>query len=104
MRDQAGFKLVWPERKRRSSKQVIAEATDQPFDRALFEELRKIRARLALENGGVPHYVIFPDETLKAFARLKPRSVEDARQIRGVGEVKAQRYVPSFLEVILAFS
>ena len=104
MRDQAGFKLVWPERKKRSSKPVIAESTDQPFDRALFEELRKIRARLALENGGVPHYVIFPDETLKAFARLKPRSVKDARRIRGVGEVKARRYVPSFLEVIVAFA
>ena len=103
MRDQAGFKLVWPERKKHSPKPIIADATDQPFDRALFEELRKIRARLALENGGVPHYVIFPDETLKAFARLKPRSVEDARQIRGVGQVKAQRYVPSFVEVILAF-
>jgi ATP-dependent DNA helicase RecQ len=103
MRDRAGFKLVWPEQKKHSAKLILPEATDQPFDRALFEELRKIRARLALENGGVPHYVIFPDETLKAFARLKPRSVDDARRIRGVGEVKARRYVPSFLEVIVAF-
>ena len=79
-------------------------AADTGEATTLFEELRKIRARLALENGGVPHYVIFPDETLKAFARLKPRSVKDARRIRGVGEVKARRYVPSFLEVIVAFA
>jgi ATP-dependent DNA helicase RecQ len=103
MQDRAKFELVWPEQKKRASKPAVPEATDQSFDRVLFEELRKIRARLALENGGVPHYVIFPDETLKTFARVKPRSVEDARRIRGVGEVKAQKYVPSFLDAIAEF-
>ncbi|MGA8656811.1 MAG: RecQ family ATP-dependent DNA helicase [Chthoniobacterales bacterium] len=103
MQDRAKFELVWPEQKKRGSKPAVPKATDQPFDRALFEELRKIRARLALENGGVPHYVIFPDETLKTFARVKPRSVEDARRIRGVGDVKAQKYVPSFLDAIAEF-
>jgi ATP-dependent DNA helicase RecQ len=55
---------------------------------------------LARNEGGVPHYVIFPDETLKAFARLKPGSVEEARKIRGVGEIKAEKYMPAFLETI----
>jgi ATP-dependent DNA helicase RecQ len=66
----------------------------------LFEALRRTRAALAQEQGGVPHYVIFPDETLKAFARIRPSSVEAARRIRGVGEMKAQKYVPAFLAAI----
>ena len=74
-----------------------------PFDRDLFEVLRKTRATLAQEEGGVPHYLIFSDGTLKAFARLKPRSVESARRIRGVGEVKAVKYLGPFLSAIQAF-
>jgi ATP-dependent DNA helicase RecQ len=58
---------------------------------------------LAQEQGGVPHYVIFPDETLKAFARLKPSSIESARRIRGVGEVKAAKYMERFLRAIQEF-
>ena len=71
-----------------------------PFDLGLFEALRRTRATLAQEQGGVPHFVIFPDETLKAFARLKPSSLETARRIRGVGEVKAAKYMVAFLKTI----
>jgi hypothetical protein len=37
---------------------------------------------------------------LRAFARLKPESVEAGRKIRGVGEIKAKRYLPVFIEAI----
>jgi hypothetical protein len=37
---------------------------------------------------------------LRAFAPLKPASVEAGREIRGVGEVKAQQYLPAFIEAI----
>ena len=46
--------------------------------------------------------MIFPDETLRAFARLKPKSIEAGRKIRGVGEIKAKRYLPAFIEAIAA--
>jgi ATP-dependent DNA helicase RecQ len=75
-----------------------------PFDRGLFEILRKVRAAVARENGNVPSYAIFPDETLKAFARLKPDSIEAARRIRGVGEIKAKKYLPMFLSAIAEFA
>jgi ATP-dependent DNA helicase RecQ len=51
----------------------------------------------------VPHYIIFSDETLKAFARIRPQSVEAARRIRGVGELKAAKFVPAFLTTIKEF-
>ena len=105
MQKAASFDLVWPEeRKSRKGKEVDREVENEaPFDRDLFEVLRKTRATLAQEEGGVPHYLIFSDETLKAFARLKPGSVESARRIRGVGEVKAVKYLGPFLCAIQEF-
>ena len=102
MQNTASFDLVWPEegRSRKPKEVVSAPENEAPFDRDLFEILRKTRAALAQEQGGVPHYLIFPDETLKAFARLRPSSIESARRIRGVGEVKAARYMQQFLEAI----
>ena len=105
MQQGASFSLVWPEERRpRKTKEVARELDNEaPFDCDLYEALRKTRAALAQEQGGVPHYVIFPDETLKAFARLKPTSIESARRIRGVGEVKAARYAGLFLQAIREF-
>jgi ATP-dependent DNA helicase RecQ len=105
MQNAASFDLVWPEERRsRKGKEVVREPEyETPFDRDLYEALRKTRAVLAQEQGGVPHYVIFPDETLKAFARLKPNSIESARRIRGVGEVKAAKYLGPFLRAIQEF-
>jgi ATP-dependent DNA helicase RecQ len=102
MQNREPFSLVWPEepRRRETRKSEPAFAVEAPFDAALFDALRRTRATLAQEQGGVPHYVIFPDDTLKAFARIKPSSVEAARRIRGVGELKAQKYVPAFLATI----
>jgi ATP-dependent DNA helicase RecQ len=106
MQNSASFDLVWPdERRARKQKEVLGSLEiEAPFDRELFEVLRKTRAILAQEQGGVPHYLIFPDETLKAFARLKPGSIESARRIRGVGEVKAIKYMGSFLSAIQEFA
>jgi ATP-dependent DNA helicase RecQ len=102
MQNTASFDLVWPEERRsRKQKEVIrALENEVPFESDLYELLRKTRAALAQEQGGVPHYLIFPDETLKAFARLKPNSIESARRIRGVGEVKAVKYMGPFLSAI----
>ena len=105
MQDVASFTLVWPEESgRRQGKKVVRPLeSEAPFDVGLFEALRKTRATLAQEHGGVPHYVIFPDETLKAFARVKPGSLEIARRIRGVGEVKAAKYLGAFLQTIAEY-
>jgi ATP-dependent DNA helicase RecQ len=105
MQNRESFSLVWPEEpKKREPKRANSQPeVEAPFDVPLFEALRRTRAALAQEQGGVPHYVIFPDETLKAFARIKPSSVEAARRIRGVGEIKAQKYLPAFLATIEEF-
>jgi ATP-dependent DNA helicase RecQ len=107
MKGRIDYQLRWPQRSAgersttRKTKTTEASLEEMlPVDAAILERLRKLRLDLAREQGNVPAYIIFPDETLRAFARLKPASVEAGRQIRGVGEVKAKRYLPAFIEAI----
>ncbi len=107
MKGRDDYQLRWPQRssseKSAARKAKTREASLEemlPVDAAILERLRKLRLDLAREQGNVPAYIIFPDETLRAFARLKPASVEAGRQIRGVGEVKARKYLPAFIEEI----
>jgi superfamily II DNA helicase RecQ len=75
------------------------EPDGEAIDATLFAALKKKRFELARERN-LPAYGIFPDATLKIFASLKPQNVEAARRIRGVGEVKAERYLAFFLAII----
>src|SRR5204862_1516016 len=84
----------------RKQKVKISQAEFLPVDTEVYEQLKKLRLDLARNEGDIPAYMIFPDETLRAFARLKPNSIEAGRRIRGVGEVKARRYLPAFIEAI----
>ncbi|HKP93793.1 MAG TPA: RecQ family ATP-dependent DNA helicase [Chthoniobacterales bacterium] len=106
MKGRGDYQLRWPQRSasQKSSSRPRARETSLeemlPVDAAILDRLKKLRLDLAREHGNVPAYVIFPDETLRAFARLKPASVEAGRKIRGVGDVKARRYLPAFIEAI----
>ncbi len=108
MRGKFRPRILWPERDRLRPK-ALTTGPDSPdelgleevaFDRELFEKLKRARADLAREEGDVPVYRIFTNQTLEFFTRLRPTSLEAARHIRGVGEVKVEKYVPAILEVI----
>lgn len=71
-------------------------------DPILFDLLRTRRKELAAA-ARVPPYVIFSDRTLDEMATFYPQTGESLLQITGVGQVKADRYGPAFLEVILPY-
>jgi ATP-dependent DNA helicase RecQ len=72
---------------------------DQGFDGGLYSMLRDLRASLA-KRDEVPPYVIFSNKTLEALCRYRPTTVAEGLAVPGIGEAKAQRYLPAFLAVL----
>jgi ATP-dependent DNA helicase RecQ len=79
-----------------------AKAGDLDYDHNLFELLRGKRKELA-DDAHVPPYVIFSDRTLVEMAAYYPLSTDSLMKINGVGQVKAERYGATFLEVIASY-
>src|ERR1700754_2092076 len=70
-------------------------------ERARWDRLRAWRSETA-KSDGVPAYVIFHDATLAEIARSEPESLEDLRQIPGMGARKLDRFGADLLEVVAA--
>jgi ATP-dependent DNA helicase RecQ len=79
-----------------------ASTSDLPIENELFEDLRRLRKRIA-DQQGVPPYVVFSDATLREFASKKPASLSEFRNISGVGDVKLERYGDEFVAEIAGF-
>ena len=84
-------------------RRALARSVDVPeHARPLFEALRVERTRLAKAQG-VPPYVIFHDNTLKAMALARPTHPHDMLNLPGVGQGKLDRYGDDFLTVVRNF-
>ena len=68
----------------------------------LFEHLRQHRKRLA-EEAGLRPYLIFPDTVLIDLANLRPTTLGEFGNVKGVGEAKLKKYGPSFLQAIAEY-
>lgn len=71
-----------------------------PSSADLWENLRALRRKLADEQG-LPAYVIFHDRTLRELAAFLPGSLEEMRDISGIGDRKLELYGQKFLDLIL---
>jgi len=82
------------------SKRAKAARVDlEPAERALYDHLRAWRTVRA-QADGVPPYVLFNNAQLAALAKRRPASLDELREIPGVGEKKSARYGEDLLEVI----
>ena len=68
----------------------------------LFEHLRQHRKRLA-EEAGLRPYLIFPDTVLIDLANLRPTTLGEFGNVKGVGEAKLKKYGLSFLRAIAEY-
>ena len=68
----------------------------------LFEHLRQHRKRLA-EKVGLRPYLIFPDTVLIDLANLRPTTLGEFGNVKGVGEAKLKKYGLSFLQAIAEY-
>ncbi|WP_371361526.1 ATP-dependent DNA helicase RecQ [Sporomusa rhizae] len=71
-------------------------------DDTLFELLRQCRKRIS-EREGVPPFVVFADTALREMSEKRPSDLDDMRQVKGVGELKLQKYGDEFLSVITKY-
>ena len=68
-------------------------------DPALFSMLKDLRKKVSKKHD-LPPYVIFQDPSLEAMATTYPITLDELRNIPGVGEGKAKRYGQEFVDLI----
>jgi ATP-dependent DNA helicase RecQ len=66
---------------------------------AVFGRLRAWRTSVAKELG-MPPYVIFHDSTLRLIAAAPPSTLNELRQVNGVGDAKLDKYGQAILDVL----
>lgn len=91
--------IIVPSRKTKKSASISRSEVPRSGSGGLFEHLRQHRKQLASQLS-VPPYIIFPDTVLIDLANIRPKTLGEFGNIKGVGEAKLKKYGLSFLEAI----
>ena len=91
--------VIVPSRGTGGSASISRSEVPRSGSGGLFEHLRQHRKQLASQLG-VPPYIIFPDTVLIDLANIRPKTLGEFGNIKGVGEAKLKKYGLSFLEAI----
>lgn len=91
--------VIVPSRKTKKSASISRSEVPRSGSGGLFEHLRQHRKQLASQLG-VPPYIIFPDTVLIDLANIRPKTLGEFGNIKGIGEAKLKKYGLSFLEAI----
>lgn len=73
------------------------------IDQNLFNELKKLRNKLASE-AHIPAYIVFADAALRDMCRKMPKNRSEFLNVSGVGEAKADKYAEQFTGLIIEYS
>ncbi|MEZ7838763.1 MAG: DNA helicase RecQ [Flavobacteriales bacterium] len=91
-----------PENEKKVKKTKSKKEPKQKVNKALFEELRALRTRLAKAEN-VPPYIIFSDKSLSDMVALKPDTASKFMDVSGVGQNKLEKYGNQFMTLIKEF-
>lgn len=75
------------------------EKEKSPAAPELFDYLRTLRKEIAAKDH-IPPYVVFSDATLRDMCRLQPQTLDEMLEVKGVGELKLEKYGEAFLKCI----
>ena len=75
------------------------EPEKEPARPELFDYLRALRKEIAARDH-IPPYVIFSDATLRDMCVVLPDSPDQLLEVKGVGELKLEKYGDDFLQCI----
>lgn len=78
------------------TKKVVA------MDAALFVILKDLRKKIAQQKG-VPPYAVFAENSLSEMATIYPCSLDELKNVQGVGEGKSKKYGTPIVEAIAAY-
>lgn len=78
---------------------MIDEVEDDATNDELYQQLRRVRLRLAKKEG-VPAFHIFPNKTLKNMVLACPKNMDEFLTVKGVGPKTATKYGHDFLAVL----
>ena len=90
-----------PSRNSKSAASVV-RGKSRSTSGGLFEHLRQHRKRLA-EKAGLRPYLIFPDTVLIDLANLRPTTLGEFGNVKGVGKAKLKKYGLTFLQAIAEY-
>lgn len=77
------------------TRRPAAGGSDDPFFAAL-KQWRLLHARA----DDVPAYLIAPDDTLKAIADVRPRTLSGLARVKGMGQARVEKYGPEILAIV----
>jgi ATP-dependent DNA helicase RecQ len=87
-------------KKKIAKKKVVKEfKTSDGSDKTLFENLKIFRTNLAKKKR-TKTFKIFPDQTLWEMANQRPRSLEELKDLYGVGPKRLTKYGKLFLQAL----
>ena len=98
MKKPVSFKIV-EDRDFDEEETIVQASSSSAVDPALFAMLKDLRKKLSKQLE-LPPYVIFQDPSLEAMATTYPITIDELKNIPGVGEGKAKRYGEEFCALI----
>ncbi len=101
---------IWPEEARVGAPKKTARASTRALNQAfeeeaspqaieLFGRLKAWRLEVS-RQAGVPPFAVFTDQTLRDIAQAMPKNTTQLRIIRGIGDVKVQRFAAPVLALV----
>lgn len=100
MRNPQSFKIVEDDDFKEEEDDLnVKVGASGAVDPELFSILKDLRKKIA-KHLGLPPYVIFQDPSLEAMSTTYPITIDELKNITGVGEGKAKRYGEEFIKVI----
>ena len=101
---------IWPEEARVGALKKRARASTRALNQAfeeeaspqaieLFGRLKAWRLEVS-RQAGVPPFAVFTDQTLRDIAQAMPKNTTQLRVIRGIGDVKVQRFAAPVLALV----
>lgn len=89
------------ERKERATreKKPIQIITSNSIEETLMDSLKQLRRNIAQQEN-MPAYIVFSDAALQDMAFQKPTTLEAFAQVKGVGDVKQEKYGRVFVALI----